>query len=91
MRRVVVTGLGVVSPLGCGVKANWDALSNGRSGVKTIARFDSSTIPVHIDGEIPEGNKSGQLDMNQVANPKEQRHFDRVTLLGLAGFIMVLN
>ena len=84
MRRVVVTGLGVVSPLGCGVKANWDALSNGRSGIRTIKRFDSSSIPVHIDGEIPEGTADGELDLNKVATPKEQRHFDRVNLLGLA-------
>ncbi|MBQ3695815.1 MAG: beta-ketoacyl-ACP synthase II [Alphaproteobacteria bacterium] len=84
MRRVVVTGLGVVSPLGSGVKANWEALSNGRSGIRTIAKFDSTTIPVHIDGEIPEGTEPGQLDLNRVASPKEQRHFDRVTLLGLA-------
>ncbi len=84
MRRVVVTGLGVVSPLGSGVRANWDALSNGRSGVRTIARFDPAAIPVHIDGEIPEGVEPGQLDLNSVASPKEQRHFDRVALLGLA-------
>ena len=84
MRRVVVTGLGVVSPLGSGVSANWDALSNGRSGVWSIARFDSSALPVHIDAEVPEGTATGQLDLNQVASPKEQRHFDRVTLLGLA-------
>ena len=83
MRRVVVTGLGVVSPLGSGTVSNWDALSNGRSGVHTIQRFDPSSIPVHIDAEIPEGTESGQLDLNQVASPKEQRHFDRVTLLGL--------
>ena len=40
MRRVVVTGLGVVSPLGNGTKANWDALSNGRSGIGKITRFE---------------------------------------------------
>ena len=84
MRRVVVTGLGVVSPLGAGVSANWDALSNGRSGIRPIQHFDSATIPVHIDGEIPEGTEAGQLDLNQVASMKEQRHFDRVTLVGLA-------
>ena len=84
MRRIVVTGLGVVSPLGAGVKANWNALANGCSGIKKIVRFDSSSIPVHIDGEVPEGTTPGMLDLNQVASPKEQRHFDRVTLLGLA-------
>ena len=84
MRRVVVTGLGIVSPLGSGLKVNLDAISNGRSGIRTIARFDSSSIPVHIDAEVPEGSESGRLDLNQVASVKEQRHFDRVNLLGLA-------
>jgi len=84
MRRVVVTGLGVVSPLGSGVKANWDALSNGRSGIHTITQFDSASIPVHIAGEIPEGTAPGEWNLNRVASPKEQRHFDRSTLLGLS-------
>ena len=52
MRRVVVTGLGVTSPLGTGVDKNWEALMAGRSGIGPITRFDSSDLPVKIAGEV---------------------------------------
>ena len=84
MRRVVVTGLGVVSPLGAGVKANWEALCAGRSGIAPISCFDATTIPVKIAGQIPMGTASGALNFDDVVSPKEQRHFDRVSLVGLA-------
>jgi 3-oxoacyl-[acyl-carrier-protein] synthase II len=51
-RRVVVTGLGLVTPLGTGVDKNWEALMAGRSGVAQITRFDVSTFPVRIAGEV---------------------------------------
>ena len=52
MRRVVVTGIGVVSPLGSGNKKNWDALTSGRSGIDLISRFDTTDFPVRIAGEV---------------------------------------
>lgn len=52
MRRVVVTGIGVVSPLGTGNLKNWDALTSGRSGIDLITRFDTSEFPVRIAGEV---------------------------------------
>lgn len=52
MRRVVVTGLGITSPLGTGIEKNWDALINGRSGIGPITRFDTSEFPVKFAGEI---------------------------------------
>jgi 3-oxoacyl-[acyl-carrier-protein] synthase II len=51
-RRVVVTGLGLVTPLGTGVEKNWDALVHGRSGVAAITRFDASGFPTRIAGEV---------------------------------------
>jgi 3-oxoacyl-[acyl-carrier-protein] synthase II len=51
-RRVVVTGLGLVTPLGTGVEKNWDALVRGQSGVGTITRFDASSFPTRIAGEV---------------------------------------
>lgn len=51
-RRVVVTGLGIVSPLGIGVKENWEAICSGRSGIDTITRFDIRDFPVKIAGEV---------------------------------------
>src|SRR5947209_8240511 len=54
MRRVVVTGVGVVAPNGIGKEAFWSACVNGRSGIGPIKSFDASEHPVHIAGEVPE-------------------------------------
>jgi 3-oxoacyl-[acyl-carrier-protein] synthase II len=51
-RRVVVTGLGLVTPLGTGIEENWEALCHGRSGVSVITRFDTSWVPVRIAGQV---------------------------------------
>ena len=51
-RRVVVTGLGIVSPLGIGVKENWDSVCDGNSGIGAITRFDVSDFPIKIAGEV---------------------------------------
>src|SRR5918993_2016650 len=53
MRRVVVTGVGIVSPLGIGARAHWEGLISGRSGVKRIASFDPSGFPSQVAGEVP--------------------------------------
>ncbi len=53
-RRVVVTGVGLVTPLGTGTERNWEALAAGRSGVRAITRFDASILPSRIAGEIPD-------------------------------------
>src|ERR1700686_570591 len=53
-RRVVVTGLGLVTPLGTGIEKNWEALMAGRSGIGPITRFDTSDYPTKIAGEVPD-------------------------------------
>src|SRR5262245_65268853 len=53
-RRVVVTGIGLVTPLGTGTERNWEALVAGRSGVREITRFDASNLAVRIAGEVPD-------------------------------------
>lgn len=84
MRRVVVTGLGMVSPLGCGVKANWDRLMAGKSGIRAIDTFDVSDLPAKIAGGVPAGTKDeGGFDPSEWIEPKEQRKIDRFILLGL--------
>src|SRR5690349_13194485 len=52
--RVVITGLGILAPNGCGKEAFWQACLEGRSGVRTITRFDASTLSTRIAGEIPD-------------------------------------
>ena len=84
MRRVVVTGLGCVSPLGAGVRANLMALKEGRSGIRPLTRCDCSDLSVQIAGEVPLGKEEGQLDFDTVASVKDQRHYDRIALFAFA-------
>jgi 3-oxoacyl-[acyl-carrier-protein] synthase II len=78
MRRVVVTGMGMVTPLGCGVEATWSRLINGDSGVRRIDTFEVSDIPSKIAGMIPVGDGSnGTYNADQWMEPKEQRKVDK--------------
>ena len=58
MRRVVVTGLGLVTPLACGIEHTWRRLLAGESGIKRIEKFDVSDLPSKIAGQIPRGDGS---------------------------------
>lgn len=66
MRRVVVTGVGVVSPLGTGNRKNWDAVVAGRSGIGPITRFDASDMPVKIAGEVKDFNAEEFIDKKEI-------------------------
>jgi 3-oxoacyl-[acyl-carrier-protein] synthase II len=66
MRRVVVTGIGVVSPLGTGNGKNWDALISGTSGLGRITRFDASELPVQIAGEVKDFNPEEFIDKKEI-------------------------
>ncbi len=65
MRRVVITGVGTVSPLGTGNDANWDALISGRCGIGPITRFDTTDIPVKIAGEVKGFNAEDFFDKKE--------------------------
>ncbi len=84
MRRVVITGLGVVSPLGRGVEHNWKRLLNGESGISKIENVDLKDIPVRIAGQVPLGEKEGELNPDTVLPPKDQKKNDKFILFGLA-------
>jgi 3-oxoacyl-[acyl-carrier-protein] synthase II len=66
MRRVVITGVGAVSPLGTGNAANWDALVTGQSGIGLITRFDASDMPVKVAGEVKGFNAEDFIDKKEV-------------------------
>jgi 3-oxoacyl-[acyl-carrier-protein] synthase II len=78
MRRVVITGLGMLSPLACGVEKTWERLLAGESGAGRIKHFDASNLPCRIACEIPLGDGSdGTFDPDQWVAPKDQRKIDR--------------
>ncbi|WP_337875520.1 beta-ketoacyl-ACP synthase II [Elioraea sp.] len=84
MRRVVVTGMGVVTPLGIGVEHVWKRLLAGESGIGAIQSFDVSDLPAKIAGQVPQGSKAdGKLDLNEWVPPKDQRKMDRFIQLAL--------
>ena len=85
MRRVVVTGLGMVSPLACGVEESWSRLLAGRSGARTITRFDASHLATTYACEVPWGDGSdGTFNPDDWMEPKEQRKVDLFILYGIA-------
>jgi len=65
MRRVVATGVGVVSPLGTGIEKNWTALTGGQSGIGPITRFDAADFPVRIAGEVRDFNVEEYVDKKE--------------------------
>lgn len=84
MRRVVVTGLGMVTPLGCGVDQTWKALLEGKSGAGAIKRFDASNLSTTYACEIPrDKNLTGFFDPDDWMEPKEQRKIDDFILYGV--------
>ena len=85
MRRAVITGMGLVTPLGLGIEENWSRLLNSGSGLRKIDRFDVSDLPAKIAGMVPEGpTADGLFAADDWVVPKEQRKMDRFILLGMA-------
>ncbi|MBY0407292.1 MAG: beta-ketoacyl-ACP synthase II, partial [Rickettsiales bacterium] len=76
MRRVVVTGLGLVTPLGCGVKPTWDNILAARSGLVNITLCDVSDMPARVAGEVKRGTEAGQFNPDDWIAPKEQKKMD---------------
>lgn len=92
MRRVVVTGLGIVSPLGMGLQHNWASLTAGKSGLRTIKSFDASDLPSRVAGEVPRAEEEGaahpaSFDLNRFIEPKEQKKMDVFIHYGVAAAI----
>ncbi|MDM7946862.1 beta-ketoacyl-ACP synthase II [Oceanibaculum nanhaiense] len=85
MRRVVVTGMGLVTPLGCGVSATWDRLVAGQSGITGVQHFDVSDLPAKIAGQVPSGPASeGKFNADEWISTKDQRKMDRFIIYAVA-------
>jgi len=85
MRRVVVTGMGMVTPLGDGVDTNWRRLMAAESGIRAIQAFDTSDLATKIAGEVPVGDKAnGHFNVDAYIAPKDQRKLDKFIVFGIA-------
>jgi 3-oxoacyl-[acyl-carrier-protein] synthase II len=92
MRRVVVTGMGMLTPLGCGVEPTWQRLLKGESGAKRIDRFDVSDIACQIACSVPRGDGSdGTFNPDQWMEPKEQRKVDEFIVFAMCAARQALD
>ncbi|MDP3196718.1 beta-ketoacyl-ACP synthase II [Tabrizicola sp.] len=92
MRRVVVTGLGMVTPLACGVEETWTRLIAGQSGAGTITKFDSSNVVTQYACEIPVGDGTdGTFNPDDWMEPKEQRKVDDFIIYGMAAAVQAVR
>jgi len=82
MRRVVITGMGIVNGLGTGVEDNWRRILNAESGIRKIDTFDTSDLPAKIAGQVPTGE--GAFNADDWVPPKDQRRMDTFIIYGLA-------
>ena len=91
MRRVVVTGLGMVSPLACGVEETWKRLISGENAANTITRFNADNFATNYACEIPFGDGSnGTFNPSEWMEPKERRKVDECSLYGMAAADMAV-
>lgn len=85
LRRVVVTGLGIVSPLGNDLASSWDGIVNGRSGIGPITHFDASAFTTRIAGEVR------NFDITQWVNPKDAKKMEEFIHYGVAASLMAIQ
>jgi 3-oxoacyl-[acyl-carrier-protein] synthase II len=91
MRRVVITGLGMVTPLACGVDATWQRLLDGKSGARRIETFDVSDLATKIACQVPRGDGSdGSFNADQWMEPKEQRKVDDFIIFAMSAATQAL-
>lgn len=91
MRKVVVTGVGMVSPLGCGAEPSWKRLLAGQSGARLIDTFDVSDLPCKVAMPVPRGKgEDATFDPDQWMEPKEQRKVDDFILYAVAAATQAL-
>jgi 3-oxoacyl-[acyl-carrier-protein] synthase II len=91
MRRVVITGMGVVTPLGIGLENVWGRLLAGESGVRAIQSFDVSDLPARIAAQVPRGDReSGLFNADDWVPPKDQRRMDQFIIYAMAAAVQAV-
>src|ERR1700722_1919632 len=91
LRRVVVTGLGMVSPIACGVEATWRRLLAGESGVGQVENFDVSDLPCKVAAQVPRGSDPDAFHPDDWMDPKEQRRVDDFIIYGMSAATQALR
>ncbi len=92
MRRVVVTGMGLVTPLGIGLEAVWGRLVAGESGIRAIQSFDVSDLPSRVAAQVPRGDRSSALfNADDWVPPKDQRRMDEFIVYAMAAATMAVE
>lgn len=76
MKRVVVTGLGMLSPLACGVEASWSLLTAGKTGISRTEGFEVSDLASQVAGQVPRGQGAGLFNVDDAVPPKDQKKMD---------------
>ena len=84
-RRVVVTGMGMLTPLGASLEASWAGMVNGESGIRPISVFDTTGFPVRFGGAVPE------FDMDEYLAPKDARRMDGFIQFGMVAGIQAMR
>ena len=91
LRRVVVTGLGMVSPIACGVEATWRRLLASESGVAQVENFDVSDLPCKVAAQVPRGSDPDAFHPDDWMDPKEQRRVDDFIIYGMSAATQALR
>ena len=92
MRRVVITGLGMVTPLGCGVETTWANVIGGRSGISRITDFKADDLACQIAGTVPKGSRAdGKYNPDDWMEPKESRKVDPFIIFAVAAADQALD
>ena len=93
MRRVVVTGMGLTTPLGNGIDVNWKRLTSGVVGINKIESFDVSDLPCKIAGQVPNINNDpeGGLDIDKWIEPREYKRIDRFISYGIISAVQAVE
>lgn len=91
MKRVVVTGLGLVTPLGCGVDASWQSVLASKSGLGPITKFDTTDMPARVAAEVPLGTEAGQFNVDDWVPVKEQKKMDTFIHFALCAAEQAVN
>ncbi|MDD3669162.1 MAG: beta-ketoacyl-ACP synthase II [Alphaproteobacteria bacterium] len=86
-RRVVITGMGILSPLGHGIEANWQRLMTGKSAITKNTRFAAEGLTSQVAGLVPYGTNPGEFNPDAYLSAKEQRHIDTFLLYGYAAAV----